>query len=582
MELSNTMFNQLFESAPIGLALNNMDGSFIEFNQELLDITGYTKDEFSKLSYWDLTPIEYKKQEKEQLEFLKKTKSYGPYEKEYYHKKGYRVNVLLNGMIVTDNDGTEYIWSIVQDISQSKKSEKVLNKAQELGNIGHWHLDLLENKLEWSDETYRIFGLIPQEFSATYEAFVERIYPDDRDLVNAAYTNSLEVDEPYQIEHRVIHTNGNIRYVVERCEHYHSKDGEIIGSIGSVLDITDRKLTENALLEAKNRAESANVAKSSFIANMNHELRTPLNAILGFSKKILNDSELKKEHKKDLETICNSGEHLLHLISDILDMSKIEVGEMKIVEAPFDLYNTFNEISGLMSNEAKSKNLNCISNISDDVPRYILSDNSKIKQVLINLIGNAIKFTDSGSIKMDVSVNYIDNKSMLNIDVSDTGCGIQKSMINDVFKPFVQNDGLKKVEGGTGLGLSISQKILALLGGSISLKSKVGEGSTFSVSFPIRESEETLVLSQANEESDELKMSIHAQEKIVIDSYIKELPVDIVKAILVAATIGSRLQLKKELEKIQYTHELVYKHFSSLIDNYNFEEIIRLIKDNNE
>lgn len=582
MKLSNQMYNQFFSSSKNGIVLNSMDGSFVEFNNAALDIIGYTRDELLKLSYWDLIPLENQEKKRELLATLIENKSYGPSEQEYIHKLGYRVYVLVHSVIVTNEDNEEFIFSTIEDITESKKAQDVLNKAQALANIGHWYLDLVGNNLEWSDETYRIFGLKPQEFDATYEAFVERIYPDDRDMVNSAYTNSLEVDEAYQIEHRVIRPNGEIRYVIERCEHYHSSSGEIIGSIGTVLDITDRKLNENALLEAKNKAEASSLAKSSFIANMNHELRTPLNAILGFSKQMSVDSSLSKQQLKHLEIINTSGEHLLSMINDILDISKIEAGEMKLDNSTFDLFETIDSITDLMSYQANSKKLQCIYKKDENVPRYVLSDNGKIKQVLFNIIGNAIKFTDEGSVLVSISAKKIinrDNFREINIEVTDTGCGIEKSMLEDVFKPFVQNDGFKKVEGGTGLGLAISRNLLDLLGGDISVKSKLGEGTTFSIRFRVELAKESDIVKNLEESSssDLKKESVIINENIN-DSEIEQLPIETVQTILDAAKKGSGMKIKTELAKIENTHLKAYQYFLNLVNKYDFDSIIEQLE----
>ncbi len=486
METSEGIYKKLFEKSPIGLALNRMDGGFVEINQALLEMTGYTYDEFVALTYWDITPIDYEAQEKVQLDALVKTGRYGPYEKEYIHKQGYRFPVLLNGVVVEDDNGEKFIWSTVENISDSKNAEKLLQKAQEMANIGHWNLDLQKNELYWSDETYRIFGLQPQEFAATYEAFVERIYPDDRDAVNNAYAKSLEDKQPYEIDHRVIRPDGEIRFVHERCEHRYDNDGNIIGSIGTVLDVTGQYATERELIEAKEKAEAANRAKSIFIANMSHELRTPMNAILGFSKMMTRDENLNELQQKNLAIINHSGEHLLSMINEILDLSKIESGEMTVTREAFELAGIFNEIRELMQVQAKEKDIGCMLEVGQNVPEFIHSDKNKLRQVLINIVGNAIKFTNEGSIAIRVTAaNALKNSVELVIEVEDSGCGIDKQMRENIFKPFFQENALEKAEGGTGLGLTISRQIMRLLGGEITVESEVGRGSLFRISLRV-------------------------------------------------------------------------------------------------
>jgi len=578
--------NPLFNIPSVGVTLNSLDGTFIKTNQQLLDMLGYTEDELMQLSYWDLTPKEYEVQEQEQLKSLNNSGKYGPYEKEYIHKKGYRINVLLNGVVVANN-GEEQIWSTVQDVSHIKKSEKVLKKAQELGNIGHWYLDLVNNELSWSDETYRIFGLQPQEFEATYEAFVERIHPDDRDAVNSAYTHSLEVDEAYQIEHKVSRPDGEIRYVIERCEHFHGIDGSIIGSIGTVLDITDRKENENALIQARVKAEEANRVKSAFIESMSHEFRTPLNAILGFSNKMKADENLTSVQKKHLGTINHSGSHLLGLINEILDMSKIEHGQMRLECKDFDLYNIFNDISNLMNLQTEEKGLICIKNIDPSVPRFIHSDEAKMIQVLLNIIGNAIKFTEKGTVSLNIYASPVTkeaHKKQLHIEVSDTGCGINEDMLDEVFKPFIQDTNEYKTEQGTGLGLSISKKIVELLQGTIHVESKLGQGSTFYVILPIEISDKPQTGNIAPDELSRSLQSSNKEESSVLNDVVKEeiklLPQDVVAALIDAAYKGSGLKLKKELAKIEsFSH--AFSYLDKLRDNYEYETIMASLKAGN-
>lgn len=582
MQINNAMYRKFFEKAPVGLALNTVSGEFLEINEAFLKMTGYTHDEFANLTYWDITPHEYKEQELQQLESLRTNGTYGPYEKEYVHKKGYRVPVMLNGVMIENEAGEKLIWSIVENVTDIRNTEKLLQKAQQMANIGHWNLDLQKNELTWSDETYRIFGLKPQEFSATYEAFVERIHPDDRDAVNNAYTQSVEAREPYEIDHRVIRPDGEIRHVHERCEHRYDKEGNIIGSIGTVLDVSKQHESEQELIAAKEKAESANDAKSLFIANMSHELRTPMHAILGFSNRMAHDENLTPEQRKNLEIINSAGSHLLAMINEILDLSKIESGKMTVTNESFELAELLNEIRDLMQFKAKEKSLKCNFAADNNVPQYIKSDKNKLRQVLINIIGNAIKFTEKGEIGISVSHAGNQNSSAgdLLIDISDSGCGIKASMLEEIFKPFVQ-DSVSK-EGGTGLGLSISKKIIHLLGGEIRAESLEGNGSVFHLRIPVEAAGvmSASYLAESKRKADLLYESDTAAAQLAALGLlgIDDIPEERKAAIHDAALKGNGKGLKKAIDAIRGEFPAAAEHFSRLRAKYDFDAVVALLE----
>ncbi|MEG3980587.1 PAS domain S-box protein [Microcoleus sp. T3B2] len=261
--------------------------------------------------------------------------------------------------------------------------------------------------------------------------------------------------------------------------------------LGIGQDISDRKQKELALQHAMEAAEEANLAKSTFLANMSHELRTPLNVILGFAQVMTHDPSLTPNQKEDLQTIRRSGDHLLSLINDVLDLSKIESGHFTVEESGLDLIALLHSLRNMLAQRASSKGLDLCFEIAPEVPQFMLVDAQKLRQVLLNLLSNAIKFTDRGSITLQVSIEpngtgaLATTRPILQFVVADTGVGIAPIELNTIFDAFVQAQAGKLLTGGTGLGLTISRKLLELMGGKISVSSTLGQGSTFSFTLPV-------------------------------------------------------------------------------------------------
>jgi PAS domain S-box-containing protein len=244
---------------------------------------------------------------------------------------------------------------------------------------------------------------------------------------------------------------------------------------------------------AKEAAEAASRSKASFLANMSHELRTPLNAILGFAQLMLYDEELNSQHQDDLQTICNSGNHLLTMINDILEMSKLEAGGVLLREKECYLYSIMETAKAMLTLKAQEKSLSFDMLIAPNVPPYIIADESKLRQILINLIGNAIKFTTAGAVSVSLTMRdlpidsqYPKNLPVLYFEVKDTGAGISEAEVATLFQPFVQTASGRRSQEGTGLGLSISHNYVMLMDGRMWVTSRVGEGSTFSFYIPLK------------------------------------------------------------------------------------------------
>jgi PAS domain S-box-containing protein len=286
----------------------------------------------------------------------------------------------------------------------------------------------------------------------------------------------------YELQLR--HRNGNIKPVLCNGSLYRDESGKIIGVLGVVRDITERRQAERDRI-AREAAEEGNRAKSIFVANMSHEIRTPMNAILGFAQVLERDPSLTPRQAEHVQTITRSGTHLLNLLNDILDMSKIEAGRTTLNETDFCLHDLLSDLELMFRSRADARGLQLLVERDESVPRYVTADEGKLRQILVNLLGNAVKFTETGRVALRVCVEAVEGKTLadkaslrLMAEVEDTGHGIPDTDRDRIFDPFQQAEiGVKS--GGTGLGLAISRKFVEMMGGELTVTSQVGAGSCF-------------------------------------------------------------------------------------------------------
>lgn len=397
-----------------------------------------------------------------------------------------------------------------------KNSEKRYALTQKAANIGSWEWNIVTGELHWSETIELMLGLKPGEFLKTYEAFIEMVHPDDRQLVEKSIQIALEGTKGYVVEHRVLWPNGSVRWVSEVGSVIRDDQGEPVQMLGIIQEITERKNAEDELRKhkenleglvkertleltiAKNQAEEANKAKSLFFANMSHELRTPLNAILGFSQIFKNKIDLPASIHEGVNIIQNSGEHLLSLINDILDSSKIEAGKMELNYSPVILTSFFGNIAGIIKSSAAQKKLDFQVRKNGNLPLRINADGTRLRQILLNLLNNAIKFTRTGKIRLNISALAAkrSGETVINFKVSDTGIGIAQDQLIEIFQPFVQAKEARLKIQGTGLGLSISRQLVNLMGGDLTVSSVPGKGTTFEFTLIFQEMESEASMSQ--------------------------------------------------------------------------------------
>lgn len=480
-------FKKVFEEGFIPTALIGMNYRILEANKMLCDLLGYTYIEITQLSISDLIFTEDRSEFKKDLRLL--------FSKEVPSIRKERRVVKRNSDLIwvhtvmsfsLDEKGKPIlVFSVSENITRRKRNERAItesrNKLHSLVDAAeyvivsldkHHTIQLINSKL--GDLLFTLSGIVVETGYNMLDILPEQFINDYRQLHERAFTGEHILAE------REIRFAGAVHTIEVMFTPVSDEQGRVMSVSLFGRDITDRKNAEQAILDAKKAAESATQAKSSFLATMSHEIRTPLNGVIGMGK-LLGQTTLTPKQQEYVESIQLSGEALLSVINDILDYSKIESAKMELEYKPFAVRRCIEETFDLLSAKAIEKKITLQYSIGSAVPAYVFGDITRIRQILMNLVGNALKFTAAGKITINVSrLHQVDGKIELLFEVKDTGIGIPQEKLGRLFKSFSQVEpDTAKTYGGTGLGLAICKNLVELMGGKIWVDSQPGKGSNF-------------------------------------------------------------------------------------------------------
>ena len=439
------------------------------------------------------------------------------YNLELLHKNGNKVWVEVHEAPVVENGEITAIVGALSDITERKKHQdnlermkKLTDEIQNVAGVGGWEVDFENNTHYWTEENYRIHETTPEEYTPTLDSAIQFYAKESVPIIRKAVDDAINLGKEFDLELDIISAKGK-RITIHTSSKVIRKNGKTVRMLGAFQDIGERKKAEQTLKNALNKAETGNRSKSEFLATMSHEIRTPLNGIIGFTEIMTNalkDATINsKERNKLIEylDIINScGKNVNELINDILELASIESGNKHMVFDEFSPEKLIRESLDIFGFKTKEKHI-CLTFEHDNLPNIVIGARRQFKQIIFNLIGNAIKFTNTGDVALKAAYK---NENLL-IEVKDTGIGIPEDMKDKILKPFTQVDqSSTRKYGGTGLGLTIVARILQILKTSLKIESKLDEGTTMSFSFPVKVKKDYVSKKKTTKHTSKLKKDI--------------------------------------------------------------------------
>ncbi len=510
-------FHAYFDHSNVGLAITSLEKGWLEVNDALCNTLGYTREELTRMTWAELTYAEDLAPDLAQFDRMLagEINSYAM-DKRFVHKDGHLVYTRLAVSHLRKPDGSpDYVFAMVEDISERKLSRLALeNREKQLrfvldgSELGFWDWDIAAGIVDRNEHWATMLGYSHEEIRHTTQQWSDFIHPEDRERAWNSINAVLEGGSSmHRLEYRMLHKDGSVRWILDQASvMQRDQDGKPLRMCGTHTDITSRKLAEEELkqhrnhleelvqqrtvdlVEAKVAAEAASRAKSAFLANMSHELRTPMQGVMG----MIHMARRRMADAKGLDYLDKakrSAERLLGVLNDILDLSKIEAERMVLEEEPLHLAQSMESLVAVFGDKAAEKGLALEMDLPDELAHASLKgDPLRLGQVLFNLVGNAIKFTEHGAVTLHVCMLAENPASMdVRFEIHDTGIGIEPEAQSRLFTSFEQADNsMTRRYGGTGLGLAISKRLVQLMGGEIGVASTPGQGSTFWFVVPLK------------------------------------------------------------------------------------------------